>query len=561
MSTSLASWSRPADRSIALVAGLLAAAAFLASWAVLHVGFYDRSQLVDTPVYERYGDAVESGEVPYRDFGLEYPPGALPVFVIPSLAAAEGDEDGYREAFELLMACCGVAALGAMAVALAGLGASPTRLALALGVTALAPLALGSVMLTRYDLWPAALTVAALAALLGGRDGVAAGLLALGVAAKLYPAALLPLAAVWIWRRAGRRAFVRAAAVFGGVLAATVLPFVLAAPGGFWDVVSRQLSRPLQIESLGSAVAILVHHLGGLDLEVITSHGSQNIGGSVGEAVGTVASLLQVGVVAGLWVAFARGAMQPERLVRYSAAAVVALVVLGKVLSPQFLIWLLPLVPLVRGRRGVTASAVLAAALVVTQIWFPYRYWELPNELDPTVASLVLLRDVLLLGVLFVLVRPERGEVTRWAEEVGETWDGQPISREKPHGVAVLVWRSGPAGREWLVLHRAHEGPEYAGDWAWGPPAGARHPGEPIDECARRELQEEAGLLAVPERTGSGTDEWAVYVAEAPADAAVSLSDEHDRFEWLGLDAAVGLCLPPRVGRDFRAVSAFLDRR
>ena len=56
---------------------------------------------------------------------------------------------------------------------------------------------------------------------------------------------------------------------------------------------------------------------------------------------------------------------------RWSAAAVVAFVALGKVLSPQFLIWLAPLVPLVAGRRGLRASVLLVVALVLTQLWFP----------------------------------------------------------------------------------------------------------------------------------------------------------------------------------------------
>ncbi len=50
-----------------------------------------------------------------------------------------------------------------------------------------------------------------------------------------------------------------------------------------------------------------------------------------------------------------------------------AFVAFGKVLSPQFLIWLIPLVPLVVCSAAVGA---LAAALVLTHLWFPDRYWS-----------------------------------------------------------------------------------------------------------------------------------------------------------------------------------------
>ena len=91
-----------------------------------------------------------------------------------------------------------------------------------------------------------------------------------------------------------------------------------------------------------------------------------------------------------------------------AAAAVCAFVALGKVLSPQFLIWLVPLVPLVRGRRGVTASTLLGAALVLTQLWFPFRYWELAREFDPLASFLVLARDLVLLALLALLALPLR---------------------------------------------------------------------------------------------------------------------------------------------------------
>jgi hypothetical protein len=93
--------------------------------------------------------------------------------------------------------------------------------------------------------------------------------------------------------------------------------------------------------------------------------------------------------------------------VRWSAASVVAFVALGKVLSPQFLIWLLPLVPLVRGRRGFAASALLGLALLLTQVWFPIRYFDLV-AFDPFPSWVLLARDVVLVALLVVLTAPAR---------------------------------------------------------------------------------------------------------------------------------------------------------
>jgi hypothetical protein len=87
---------------------------------------------------------------------------------------------------------------------------------------------------------------------------------------------------------------------------------------------------------------------------------------------------------------------------------VVAFVALGKVLSPQFLIWLVPLVPLVRGRRGLVATVLLGCAAVLTQIWFPYRYWDLALAFDPVSSWLVFVRDLVLVGLLATLVWPAR---------------------------------------------------------------------------------------------------------------------------------------------------------
>src|SRR5205823_13145118 len=126
------------------------------------------------------------------------------------------------------------------------------------------------------------------------------------------------------------------------------------------------------------------------------------------DALGVVPGWIGVAASVGIWVWFASGPAEAGRLFRACAVAVCAFVVFGKVLSPQFLIWLVPLVALVRGRRGLAAGGVLVACLVVTQVWFPYRYWRLALHFDALASWLVLGRDVGLLALLAVLVWPSR---------------------------------------------------------------------------------------------------------------------------------------------------------
>jgi 8-oxo-dGTP pyrophosphatase MutT (NUDIX family) len=140
-----------------------------------------------------------------------------------------------------------------------------------------------------------------------------------------------------------------------------------------------------------------------------------------------------------------------------------------------------------------------------------------------------------------------------------KTWDGQPRAADPPFGASVVVYRQGPKGREFLLLHRSHEGNDYEGDWAWTPPSGARLPGEAIETCAQRELLEEAGL-SVPAHVLPGGGDWIVFEAEISRDVEVVLSDtEHDRFEWVPLTEALRRCMPATVADAFQRVAERLD--
>lgn len=359
------------------------------TWALLHAGWYARGQIVDYGVYRHYGVAMRADHaVPYRDFDLEYPPAALPVFLAPALAPV-GD---YAQAFQALM-LLGHVALVLGVWRLRGLGAA--------ALAAVAPLLLGSVVLSRFDLYPAALTVLALLAFVRRRWTGGGVLLGWAFAAKLWPAVLAPLLLLWVWRTAGRRSALVAGGSALATAAAWFLPFVAIAPRGVGRMFDSQLGRPLQLESLGSSLLVAVHNVFGTSLRVVGGYGSQNVAGTGVVAVQTLTTVVEAAALVGVFVLFARGEPTVERLLLSCAAAVTVLLAFGKVFSPQFLIWLFPLLPLVRGR---VVQALFVSSLALTQVYFPSRYWRIAAGFDATWSSVLLARNVAVVALAVALV-------------------------------------------------------------------------------------------------------------------------------------------------------------
>jgi hypothetical protein len=349
-------------------------------WSLAHHTSDQRTWMTDTGLYEQYGDATAHGHVPYRDFKLEYPPGALPVLILPSLGH-EGDRLAYDRWFDREMLVCwcfvllGVALIARSSLPLAGVAATPVLL--------------GPVMFSRFDSWPTALAVLALAAFVRSWLPAAAVLLGAAIAAKLWPFVLLPLFAARLgWRRGA--AF--AAGVLGAA-AAVFVPFFVLAPGGVWHSFHQQLFRPLQIESLGGAVLIAAHHVFGLHVHVVSTYGSQNVAGTLAHLMQTVLTVALVISLVLIWI-FGRD------LIKSSAGCVAALLAFGKVFSPQFMVWLVPFAALV---PGLAAPALLVASLLLTQTWFPRYYWDYANSLYRRQVAEVFARDLVVVALFAVI--------------------------------------------------------------------------------------------------------------------------------------------------------------
>jgi len=116
-------------------------------------------------------------------------------------------------------------------------------------------------------------------------------------------------------------------------------------------------------------------------------------------------SVLLPAVLCLLWVRLARSRRDArEDLLRYAAGTLATVLVLGTVLSPQYVVWLIPLVPLVGGGRGTAAILLFVVAAVLTNVWIPDRYFEYQEELAAGPASILLARNVTLLAIALVLL-------------------------------------------------------------------------------------------------------------------------------------------------------------
>jgi len=363
----------------------------------------EQGMLSDVEGYHAYATYIRAGNMPYSDLPktvLAYPPAALVPWLLASYMSWS-----YATSFTILMGLCGAGCIALIAMTLRRAGASNGRVWAALLLFAVSPVVLGSLFGTRYDLWPTMLALGGLAALVYDRPILSGALLGLGFAAKLWPGILLPLAVVHLWRRRGGGTAAVAVISFVIVVEACFLPFAILEPRGLWSSISGQFNRPLQVESLGSAVLMAAEHLGLATYRTIDAGGGQALSGSGAALAANLSTAMEVLAVVGILVVYARRRTQsPEALLMAAAATVASLVAFDKVLSPQYLIWIVPFVALASGRVGIAAAAFLVLALGLTQSWFPWNYWDLATGHESPWSWYLLARDLCLVALAAVLV-------------------------------------------------------------------------------------------------------------------------------------------------------------
>ena len=392
-------------RTSLLFAAMAVLPVLAALWIVSfedYAKFYD-NHLMDIRLYAKTSAQWFSGMWPYRDFPLEYPPFALAAFALPRALAFGADisERTYIRLF-LLQNLAFAALIVWMVSSLLPAGQKSRALrGMALLLVISSP-----IWPWRYDMFPALLTMAGMYCLLRRKSALAGVWLGLGIAAKLYPVVALLGCAAWLAGQKQWKPLVRLALAATVAATAVTLPFILQAPQQWLTFLEYHRARGLQIESpLGGLV-----ELGGL-LGLTTVKPTFNYGAfHLISNWADIALRLQLplfAIVTGaclylLWRRFriVSEATNAQDLAEAVLVMLLAFIVTNKVFSAQYVVWLLPFVPLIEYKMIARFIVMFALTMAI----FPYLYGPLVMAM-PAAVIVLNARNLLAVTLIGTLLR------------------------------------------------------------------------------------------------------------------------------------------------------------
>lgn len=359
---------------------LLALSAILVYLALesYYLFFRFHGHIQDLALYHSIAGKVMDGQVPFRDFRIEYPIFSLIPILIPGLLSRLGD--GSFESY----VCWFVAQNMLIGLSMGCIIARMDTRGTAYPRFLIATLFFLPVFLFRFDPFPALLTLLALAYV--SRKPFASGMsLMASIAAKLYSIVLVPVFGLYyLFNRDIKRTLWLSAGA-GSVLVLILGCIALARIAAASDFMQYHLLRGIQIESLAGGVLLLLEQVGLVKLDVAHSFGAMHLvtplSAPVLKWINIIMPVCFMTMVFFFGWSFYKavtmsGTISFRQLNAAVAAQILLFILLNKVLSPQYLVWLLPLIPFCRFR----ASLLFTIAIMLTVLIFPGHYYHLISK-------------------------------------------------------------------------------------------------------------------------------------------------------------------------------------
>lgn len=354
---------------------------------------------------------IFAGRLPYRDFPVCYPPLSFAPFLSPAIPVwlLGQDWQAYFGWFAFSALACSMLLSYLLVRFQLRFLKSERRAAVTLLLYTVFVCLLSPLLVWRYDIFPAILVLIAIYALSADKPALSGLALALGVGAKIFPIVLLPVHLLFCWTQGLRRACLPLIGSFTVItLLVFLVPYLYAGRGAF-SFLTFAVERSLNLESLSGGALALKGVVAEAPVSLGLDHYSWNINGAQAAFWMSWLPYLFLAAFACFLVLVHRcfrqerrdnGTLNVDRLIYADLMALIIFILFNKVLSPQFLIWLIPCLALAKPRYGVLFSAICLITLVLL-----HRYLDLLN-LKPLEVWLLNIRNGLLLALgLWVLIK------------------------------------------------------------------------------------------------------------------------------------------------------------
>jgi hypothetical protein len=337
-------------------------------------------------IYRPWAEILGSGTFPLDDDMWQYPPGAAGILLGPDLFPWWT----YRHAFIALMLIFDAVVL--LCLLRSGRNA-PDGKGSPLGgwLWVVAPPILGPIVLSRYDLAVTGLAVLALTLIGRTRLHHLGGFIA-GVAASVKVWPVLLVLGVGGWRKLSTTALWTVAGA-----AAVCLGFAAAMPGAF-SFLQFQGERGVEVESIFATPFLIARHFGWSG-NIQFTYGCLEFHGpwvALFSKLAMASSVLGFGWLV-LWRVKAR-VWNDSTAFDTALTAMLIFVVTSRVLSPQYMIWLVGLAALCLTRASTTqrpAALLILAATPLTYLEFPFWFSEVLSG-DVLATTVLIIRNLLL---------------------------------------------------------------------------------------------------------------------------------------------------------------------
>ena len=348
---------------------------------------------------------------PYAEIPLEYPPTAVPFIVLPALVAPTFT--WYARLFGALMGACLVASI-AIAIRTAGRARTTDGSSRASWwLACLLLLAHGAIAIQRLDAVVALLLALAVDAAVRRRPAWLGVWMGLAGATKFVPLLLLPVliaADASFYRE--RRRLVTVAGAAAATFTLGLAPMAAAGNGALGELLAYHARRGLHVESFVGTLYGAARAVVGSGEPTTLDFGSFNFHTPVADFLARACTALTLAAIAYITYSLWRGGSigDDDRTTRIACAAVAGTATLwltGKVFSPQYLTWGIPLLLAVPGAAGVRLVWIGLGALLLSQIYLRGYYDYVYNQSALGIATL-LVRQLALVALVAIAMRLAR---------------------------------------------------------------------------------------------------------------------------------------------------------